>query len=210
MDTKYTSIYDAVSKRHSKQLVDFGPTAKGVGWRDQQAQTIRFQQLIKLFPEPSGFSLNDYGCGCAAFYGFLENEGYNLDYAGHDITPEMIAAARELYADRPNVELSVASTPTRVADFSIACGVLHLKLDFNENQWLDYVFELLDDMDSKSRGGFAFNSLTKYSDPERMESELYYPDPAVFFERCKTRYSRNVALLHDYELYEFTIIVRKA
>jgi hypothetical protein len=30
------------------------------------------------------------------------------------------------------------------------------------------------------------------------------------FDLCKRRYSRNVALLHDYEIYEFTILVRKA
>jgi hypothetical protein len=27
---------------------------------------------------------------------------------------------------------------------------------------------------------------------------------------CKRRFSRNVALLHDYDLYEFTVLVRKA
>ena len=30
-----------------------------------------------------------------------------------------------------------------------------------------------------------------------------------FFDFCKRNFSRNVALLHDYGLYDFTIIVRK-
>jgi hypothetical protein len=51
--------------------------------------------------------------------------------------------------------------------------------------------------------------LTSYSDPERMRPELYYGDPRFFFDRCKRDYTRNVALLHDYDLYEFTIIARK-
>jgi len=29
------------------------------------------------------------------------------------------------------------------------------------------------------------------------------------FDYCKRTYSRDVALLHDYGLYEFTILVRK-
>ena len=42
-----------------------------------------------------------------------------------------------------------------------------------------------------------------------MRPDLYYADPCELFDRCKRRYSRNVALLHDYDLYEFTILVRK-
>jgi hypothetical protein len=50
--------------------------------------------------------------------------------------------------------------------------------------------------------------LTKYSDADRMRGDLYYGDPAFFFDHCKRSFSRNVALLHDYGLYEFTILVR--
>ena len=63
-------------------------------------------------------------------------------------------------------------------------------------------------MRALSRRGFAFNMLTSYSDADRMRSDLHYGDPAAYFDLCKRRFSRNVALLHDYELYEFTIVVR--
>jgi len=42
-----------------------------------------------------------------------------------------------------------------------------------------------------------------------MRDDLYYADPCLLFTYCKTRYSRNVALLHDYGLHEFTLFVRK-
>lgn len=42
-----------------------------------------------------------------------------------------------------------------------------------------------------------------------MKEHLYYADPAELFDHCKRNYSRNVALLHDYGLYEFTVLVRK-
>ena len=42
-----------------------------------------------------------------------------------------------------------------------------------------------------------------------MRADLYYGDPCFFFDHCKTRYSKQVGLLHDYGLYEFTILVRK-
>jgi hypothetical protein len=56
--------------------------------------------------------------------------------------------------------------------------------------------------------GMAFNMLTAYADRERMRTDLYYADPHKYFDLCRERYSRNVALLHDYDLYEFTIGVR--
>jgi hypothetical protein len=42
-----------------------------------------------------------------------------------------------------------------------------------------------------------------------MRPELWYPDPAWAFDLCKRRYSKEVALLHDYGLYEFTMLVRR-
>ena len=60
-----------------------------------------------------------------------------------------------------------------------------------------------------SKRGFAFNVLTKYSHPEFQRPDLYYADPLFLFDYCKTKFSRFVTLLHDYPLYEFTLLVRK-
>ena len=43
-----------------------------------------------------------------------------------------------------------------------------------------------------------------------MRNYLDYPEPFVVFDLCKRRWSRHVALLHDYGLYAFTMLVRKA
>jgi hypothetical protein len=42
-----------------------------------------------------------------------------------------------------------------------------------------------------------------------MKPHLYYADPCDLFDLCKRRFSPQVTLLHDYGLYEFTILVRK-
>ena len=51
--------------------------------------------------------------------------------------------------------------------------------------------------------------LTSYSDADKKRDELHYADPCAIFDLCKRKYSRNVALYHDYSLYDFTIVVRK-
>ena len=64
-------------------------------------------------------------------------------------------------------------------------------------------------MNDVSLKGFAFNVLTLYSDVEKRRFDLHYADPLALFDHCKRYYSRFVTLLHDYPLYEFTILVRK-
>lgn len=79
----------------------------------------------------------------------------------------------------------------------------------SDAEWFNYLQETLDSLDRFSRRGFSFNCLTSYSDEDRKRDYLYYADPCQLFDLCKRRYSRQVALLHDYGLYEFTILVRK-
>jgi hypothetical protein len=63
-------------------------------------------------------------------------------------------------------------------------------------------------MASAARRGFGFNVLSLHSDSDRRRSDLFYADPVVFLERFARRYGRRLALLQDYELYEFTLLVR--
>ena len=91
----------------------------------------------------------------------------------------------------------------------MASGVFNLRLEVEDEAWRDYVLETLETVDRLSTRGFAFNMLTSYSDADRMRPDLYYGDPCFFFDHCKRRFSRHVALLHDYGLYEFTIVVRR-
>ena len=69
--------------------------------------------------------------------------------------------------------------------------------------------ETVDRFDQLSTKGFAFDVLTLYSDPPLRRPDLHYADPLFWFDRCKRKYSRSVALLHDYPLWEFTVLVGK-
>ncbi len=100
-------------------------------------------------------------------------------------------------------------TPAEIADYGIASGIFNVRLGHSDSEWQNYLERTLDVLDRTSRRGFGFNCLTSYSDRERMRDYLYYANPGALFDLCKRRYSRNVALLHDYGLYEFTILVRK-
>lgn len=192
-----------------QKLAGYGETPEGVYWNSAAAQEIRFAQIIKVCDWSVPFSLIDYGCGYGALIDFLDFHGLTFKYYGFDISQDMIARARVKYADRSNCTFYDDASQLKPADYLVASGIFNLKLNIPDVLWKEHVLGTLKRMNELSQKGFAFNMLTTYSDPERMRSDLYYADPLFFFDYCKRFYARNTALLHDYELYDFTIIVRK-
>lgn len=207
-ETGFKTILGDVAAYYGARLTEHGATARGVDWNGPESQVLRFAQLARLLPEGDAFSVNDVGCGYGAFFDFLHERFAAFSYHGSDIAPQMIAAARARLASHGNATFSddIKGHP---ADYSVASGIFNVRLDHDDEEWKAYLVATLDDMAAASRQGFAFNCLTSYSDPERMRDQLYYADPCAVFDLCKRRYSRQVALLHDYGLYEFTILVRK-
>ncbi len=203
------NILAKVGNYYDGKLAQFGPVPRGVDWNDAQSQECRFEQLLTVCRGRPSFSINDHGCGYAGLLDYLSARHAGISYHGYDISRSMIAAAKSRFGDRPGVSFAVASTADRSADFTVASGIFNVKLDAPEAQWLAYILDVLSDMDRTSSIGFAFNCLTSYSDRERMRPDLYYADPRLLFDHCRRNFSPHVALLHDYGLYEFTIVVRK-
>jgi SAM-dependent methyltransferase len=199
-----------VAGYYTDKLQRFGQTPKGVDWNGEEGQFLRFEQLARLMRGHTGFSVNDLGCGYGALVDFLDREFSSYHYLGVDVSTEMVEAAKQRWSNRPEVRFVASSQPDAPADFGVASGIFNVKMGREEAEWCAYVHETLDLLDRTSTKGFAFNCLTMYSDEDKKKPHLHYADPCALFDRCKRRYSRQVALLHDYGLYEFTILVRKS
>jgi SAM-dependent methyltransferase len=166
-------------------------------------------QLLKVADGAgSTFGLNDFGCGYGALVDYLGRNGYEVRYRGFDVSAPMLEHARQTYGDPPQILFVEREDELESADFTVASGIFNVRLDVPDKEWRAYVDATLESLAGLSIRGFAFNMLTSYSDADKMRPDLYYGDPCWFFDLCKRRYSRNVALLHDYGLYEFTMIVR--
>lgn len=122
----------------------------------------------------------------------------------------MITFANEKYGTRENTVFIQDSRLDKIYDYITACGIFNIRQNVEYGEWTDYMVGMLEEFHAHSKKGFAFNCLTKYSDAEYMKDYLYYADPSFYFDYAKRHFSRNVALLHDYGLYEFTLIVRKS
>lgn len=198
-----------VAEYYTSKLAQHGESPQGVDWNGEESQTLRFEQLCKIIDTSHPFSVNDLGCGYGAFYDFLAHRYKSNSYSGIDVCEDMIRVARRRYQHRNQASFVLSNEPEHIADYGIASGIFNVRLGRSDDEWRSYLEATLDILNRTSRFGFAFNCLTSYSHEEKMRDYLYYANPCVLFDLCKRRHSKSVALLHDYGLYEFTILVRK-
>jgi len=195
-----------------KKIIEQESTlSRQVGWRDELAQKRRFEQLYKLVENHHSIDIADLGCGLAGFYTFLKNHRDDFRYTGYDLSEDMIVGAKDIIMQgRESKLLLIEKTEDiKVHDFIILSGIFNMKRSIDDDSWLEYILKQLQIIHTKSKKGFAFNLLTSYSDEAFKRDELYYASPSLFFDYCKKHFSKNIALLHDYDEYDFTIIVRK-
>jgi len=194
--------YDAKLREH-------GATPAGADWNSQASQDLRFRQLEHLWADAPDATLLDYGCGYGALAAYARGRGHRGPYVGFDVSESMAEAAHACLAALPACRVMTGRDELVPADYAVASGVLNVKQGASDEAWAGYVWETVADLAALGTRGFAFNALTRYSDAEKRRPDLFYADPLELFDRCQREYSRFVTLLHDYPLYEFTIIVRR-
>jgi len=202
-------VLRSVARYYGDKLRAFGATARGVDWNSEASQQLRFTQLLRLLEQGEPFSILDYGCGYGALLDELARRALACDYVGFDVAEEMVQEAVRRHGESEGRRFSARAQDLAPVDYVVASGIFNVKVDAEEETWRAHVAATLDRFHALSRRGFAFNCLTLFSDPERRRPDLHYADPHALFDHCRERFSPRVALLHDYPLWEFTILVRK-
>ncbi len=200
-------ILAAVRAYFETTLAAHGATAKGVDWNDELGQRLRHRQFLRLVsPDPEA-SVLDFGCGYGDFLRFLRAHGHRGRYVGLDIAPAMVQAARDLHGEGPD-RVFLTAVPPEPTDYAIASGTFNVIRGADPASWARYVEATIETMAQNACRGFGFNLLSLNSDPERRRADLYYADPPATLASMIARHGRHVALLQDYGLWEFTLLVR--
>ncbi len=203
-------ILDTVNDYYTEKIKEHGVTPRGVDWNSTESQELRFSQLSRVFEASlEDISILDYGSGYGAYYAYLKKKGRPFHYTGFDISQEMVNQGAAHNGTADNLSWCTEINDNQLFDYTIASGIFNVRLQHNDEEWKKYIGDVILNMNKISRKGFSFNMLTSYSDKEFMRDYLYYANPGVMFDFCKTNCSKHVALLHDYPLYEFTILVKK-
>lgn len=203
------NILKKVETLYTDSLKKHGVGSKAVGWTTESGQIVRFDKLVAVIENKDlSYSVNDLGCGYGAMFQYLEENSFKLQqYNGYDISSDMLNCARERIGDNKKVKLFEKSTLQTRADYSFISGIFNVKFESDDEKWEQFIEDTLQNINDNSKKGFAFNLLTSYVDYK--EPHLYYADPCKYFNFCKKNFSKNISLIHDYDLWEWTILVKK-
>lgn len=198
-----------VEAYYTGRVREFGTTPRGVDWNGEESQNVRFDELLAVVRAPDRpFSIIDWGCGYGALVDVLRDRFPSFTYVGYDVSETMVQEARRIHGDVEGVRFTADEAEVGTADYTVASGIFNVRLDVDEERWRAYVLATIDRLAAASEKGFAFNALTGHADADRMRPDLHYADPATLLDHCLRAHSRDVRLVHDYGLYEFTLLVR--
>ena len=188
----------------------FGSTFKGVDWNSKKSQYIRFNQISKVINEPikSNFSIIDFGCGYGEYINFINQNFSNFKYFGFDFSDKMIEKAKKKF-NLNNVHFYTRLKEVEIKDYLISSGVFNVKLKESDTNFKNYFIRLLNKFNSLSKKGFAFNALPSVTDKKYKKDYLFYKNPLFFYNYCKNNFSKDVTLLENYGLFDYTILVKK-
>ena len=203
-------LYTGIGAYYAGKLARHGAIPLGVDWSCEATQRVRFIQLLKLCPFDGPISLNDIGCGYGALAVFLA-ERYprvEIDYLGTDISSAMITRARRRHRGRGNVRFRVGHDIPRQADYSVASGIMNVKLDQPMRFWALFVRTTLEAMCRTSRIGFAVNFM-EAPHPDAPPDQLYCPPPEQWAGFCQDSLRCAVTLVSGYGMREYTLLARR-
>lgn len=208
MSGAYDALLAKVGAYYAGRLAEHGPTPRGVDWKDAGSHHLRHRQFLRLIEADADASVLDLGCGYGDFLPFLRASGHRGRFVGYDVALAMVEAARQMHGESDDRAFRLGAAPDAAEDYAIASGILNVKGGIPAAEWDAYVRDTILMLGRSSRRGFAFNALTLSSDPEKRRPDLHYADPVETLRFCLAQFGRHVALLQDYGLWEFTVLVR--
>jgi len=134
-------------------LKKHGQNAKGLNWRNNHSQQIRFETIFYMIEEflCDDTTLVDAGCGFGDFFLFLREKNIDINYTGYEIVEKFVNIAK--HKTNQDIQIKdILHDKLIEADFYIASGSLNILTRFETFLFIRRCFE-------SSKVGFVFNLL---------------------------------------------------
>ncbi len=182
---------------------------RALGWETQEAQTKRFEVLLKNV-DLNNKSLLDVGCGLGDLYGFLKTFQVPVSYLGTDIMPDMIKKAKEkypnglfLHEDIFSKENADALFPEKAFDIIFSSGIFNLN-DTSTNNLLRDALLTFKELASEK---IVFNLLSKDS-PNKENAYRYYDQKEIDNLLRLLKFDKNkFRFIQGYLPNDFSVII---
>jgi SAM-dependent methyltransferase len=209
-DVTLRDVLSDVETYYSARVAKHGATPLGVDWSCWATQNLRFVQLLKLCDFSGPFALNDIGCGYGALAAYLamRHAATEVDYLGVDLSQAMVRRARRRFSG-PGRRFVVATSSPRVADYSVASGVMNVSLGHPREVWENFVATILRDMRRTSRRGFSVNFIAADGNTANdLADGLYRTTAQRWIDFCEGELGCSVETIDGYGMREFTLLIR--
>lgn len=187
---------------------EYGETPAGVGW-DELRSTRNYAAVAEVFGYERGpFSVYEVGCGFGAMYPFLSRHFPKVQYAGCDLIPEAVNAARSRFPGVPFELRDITETAPEPVDYVVAAGAFNSSGGLPSEEWWQTVSAVISAMYGFARKGIAISFLSDRVDWRR---ELgAYHDPVRAYRFAEEQLSCFVELRSGYYPWEFSLLVYRA
>jgi SAM-dependent methyltransferase len=200
-------VNEIISYYRSK-LQEFGSSAKGMDWKNEETQYLRFDIISRYIDFSSKPSVLDVGCGNGEFLNYCNLKGLPVKYVGLDVIPEMVELTRKRFGNESAILGNILSLSNALQfDYVIASGTFNAKLTASEDMWREYFFENIRSMFGQSVRATVFNCMSHHVDYRY--DRLYYATEEEISNFAIKNLSRKYIIDHSYPLFEMTIAIIK-
>src|SRR6266481_4036431 len=163
-----------------KRLETYGDDVRAL-WNSAASQMARFDVLLQV-GGLSGKAVLDVGCGFGDLIAFLDQKGIGVAaYSGIDLSPEMIAIAREKHPRAQFECRDLLEQPFDPESFDVVLGSGLFFLP--HPLWDAYVAAYVGSMFACCRQAVAVNFLSAHS--SKKDPESYYAAPHEVLEKLQ-------------------------
>lgn len=201
-------IINTVRSYYSEKLSKYGPTPMGVDWKNEESQILRFQKLIAFLELSHGDTLLDYGCGYGALLDYLRKRNITVKYLGYDLSPEMIAAAREIHQDYSHKFFSSKDILSSYK-YIVLSGVFNVKGKVSDSSWKRYIITTVNELIDLTTKALSLNFLSAQSPNVEKREYLYYANPLELINKLNLNSRFTVIIDHSFSDWEFNVTIIK-
>ena len=124
----------------------------------------------------------------------------------------MVSRARRRFR-RADRRFAVGKASPRLADYSVASGVMNVNVGYSRAVWEDFIAAMLQDMRRTSRRGFSVNFMSDVvaaseAPDNSPATRLYRTSPERWIPYCENALGCSVETLDNYGMREFTLLLR--
>ena len=203
--------YDVIYKHYERCLEKYGDNNLGVDWPNKEDVNKRNAIMLNLIKDKNKkVSLLDFGCGCANLLEYIQDQNFNIEYSGLDISPKFYEVCIKKYPHINFYNIDILKDNTDNLDnfdYIILNGVFTEKKNLSDEEMFIFFSNILKILFKKVNIGIAFNVMCPIVDFKR--DDLFYLSYDKLGTFLKNELSRHYVINNNYGLWEYTTFVYK-